>query len=513
MALRRSGFTQSPYVHGALAALILMILTFVNGYSFFFNDSKSYIHGPVIALKFATGVDLGKEWPDTEITRAGAATASAGSSEVKKSQSTSDIRKDHAYTINRSIYYGALAYAGYALSDFWLTAYVQAYCVAVPIALLWLGCLGLSRKTYYLAVLILSLLTSVGAEVGLIMPDVFAGILILGAATLVVYWPDLRTFDKVFLTCVLSFAAMIHGTHIVILLAMIVLMALLGFLVPSLRGRWASIAACSLAVVIGLLGMKAFDKAMEVATGHKTLVMPHVTASLIYKGPGYDYLLAKCPQVGLEICKDLSRLPQATDVFLGDSKNGVFMSADLATQVRLSQEQTRFAIGVLEYDPLGVAAGILKAGLQQAVLFPVDSLKVTPEMAYNYKTGMPAHVADKITSSTIARVPQVMDFVTLSTYITAAIGAIMVAYFLYALARPADARTRLLLIFNWTVIAGLVINAFVCGGINTPIDRYGSRVIWLLPLLALVDLAFRRAAVRSAQGAAASPGAVKVAAA
>ena len=44
------------------------------------------------------------------------------------------------------------------------------------------------------------------------------------------------------------------------------------------------------------------------------------------------------------------------------------------------------------------------------------------------------------------------------------------------------------------VLAGILVNALVCGGISQPSDRYGSRVIWLLPFTAVLagGVALRR---------------------
>jgi hypothetical protein len=41
------------------------------------------------------------------------------------------------------------------------------------------------------------------------------------------------------------------------------------------------------------------------------------------------------------------------------------------------------------------------------------------------------------------------------------------------------------------LVVGLVANAFVCGAFSTVTPRYQSRIMWLLPLMALLVLAFR----------------------
>ena len=42
------------------------------------------------------------------------------------------------------------------------------------------------------------------------------------------------------------------------------------------------------------------------------------------------------------------------------------------------------------------------------------------------------------------------------------------------------------------VLLGVLANALVCGGISQPATRYGSRVIWLLPLMATILVIFAR---------------------
>src|SRR5208283_969177 len=62
---------RSPYFSGAIAALIIMTFSFVNGYALFFNDSRSYVHGPMLAFDLLTKADLSRDWPDRQPTADG----------------------------------------------------------------------------------------------------------------------------------------------------------------------------------------------------------------------------------------------------------------------------------------------------------------------------------------------------------------------------------------------------------------------------------------------------------
>ena len=346
----------------------------------------------------------------------------------------------------------------------------------------------------------LAIFTSVGVFSALLMPDILAPALILGAALLFVYGPALAAADTAFLFATMAFAALSHATHLALLVAAVGWMAATMLLVPAFRDRWRVPVVCLAALLVGVAGYAAFNKALEHATGHKTIVLPHLTASLIWKGPGYAYLLANCPQVDLVICNALPSLPQYPEAFIGaDPKHGVFASADLATQIRMSDEQSRFALAVVKSDPAGVALAMLRGGIQQALDFPVVSLKVSDEGHKVYAEIFPPDIFAKFTASTLAVHPVVMDVVSALNYAATFVSLATLAYLaLTPGGVPAD-RRRGLWTFNLTVVFLVLCNAVICGGINVPVDRYQSRVVWLLPLLAAAGVASRLALRRAAE--------------
>jgi hypothetical protein len=44
-------------------------------------------------------------------------------------------------------------------------------------------------------------------------------------------------------------------------------------------------------------------------------------------------------------------------------------------------------------------------------------------------------------------------------------------------------------LLSWVILSGLVFNAAVCADLSNVLNRYQSRVIWLLPLLAILLIA------------------------
>ena len=56
-------------------------------------------------------------------------------------------------------------------------------------------------------------------------------------------------------------------------------------------------------------------------------------------------------------------------------------------------------------------------------------------------------------------------------------------------------------LFALFILIGIAVNALVCGGVSQPADRYGARVMWLLPFTAAFLLLVQRSQTpRSASG-------------
>ena len=338
-----------------------MAFAFANGYGAFFNDTRSYVRGPAIAIKAVTGMDYAAEW------RSRADEAAAVDKTVMSGGPVAGVKSRTTVaeiTGNRSIYYGVLAFLGYVTGGFWLTIFVQALSVAVPLALWMVRGMEL-RPAYYFAVVgPLAILSPAGPMIAFIMPDIYAGVAILCVAVCAGYWRQLRLIDIVTLFGLMVFSALGHLSHVAILALLSV--ALLAWALVRRGGTafYRTAAAGLAAVAIGLAGQFAFDKAVEHATGEKPLLLPHVTAHLIDMGPGYRYLRDNCSHEDFAVCRYLDRLPMNWVTFLGgDPRNGVFAIADLPTKRRMTAEQTRLAWKVFLYDPAGVTMGLAKDAL------------------------------------------------------------------------------------------------------------------------------------------------------
>lgn len=482
-----------------LAALLLMAFAVFNGYATFFNDSRSYIRGGMTVVDTILHTKSAPEWK-SRVEMAADPERSARARRIAPGTAATVAPEAEPPTANRSVYYGLLAFLGYATSNFWLTIFVQAYAVGFVMAIV-------ARRLYAvpgwaaIAVVIapVAVLTTVGPFIANIMPDIFTGIGVLAAALVLCAWRRLSRADRVGLFVLISFGLLAHTSHVAIL-AVLLTLAL-----PLLwwRRRDAPLLANApllapagflvAAMVVAIAGVTAYNVAATRVSGQKPLLMPHVTAHLVEMGPGMKLIHDRCPEAGFAVCKFESRLPVPWIDFISSRNRdtGVFEITDLATKRRLSDEQIPFALAVAAHDPVGLAIGLARDVVIQLGWFNLRTMKHNDKVAENFDLNFPAAVAAAITASRIGVSDQPLAVIETTNLVATILGVGVVGVAI-AQGFAAGGARRELAIFFLVIAIGLFANAIVCGGLASPNPRFQARVVWLLPFLALAHLVWGR---------------------
>ena len=477
-------------------ALLMCWAALWNGQAFFYPDTPTYLRGAEMGASRLLGPAALKPWlPAPQADTAQGASGPAASQPPKRMKPLTSI-EDKVVLAGRSVYYGALVYAGYLAGNMWLTVAVQALVVAYVLQLLMGRLWGFGSRRTIVVAAALSLLTPLGVYTGFLMPDVFAPLVILCIGTLAVYWQQLGRGHRWMLALILLFGLCAHASHVA-LAAMLLVMALAA---RWLNGRWRGLSMAALVVTAGCIAGAvasewAFGKAVTMAVGAPPLRLPHPMARLIDLGPGTAYLKQNCPRSGFAACAYLQNYPTAWDDFLfsTDPAKGAFALADVATKRRLSEEQLRFAGEVIRFDPAGVASGIGADVLRQLVNFRVDVTSYGSRGLAMFEGRVPDGIfANMQASRAASEQAPLNDWLTVSTY---ALGLasilVLVAGWMRSggnAASSADAQRQLFVDFAWIVVAGVVANAVICATLASSMDRFQARVIWLLPFLAMAAL-------------------------
>jgi len=466
-----------------LSVLSLLWPAFLNGEPLMFADTSAYVRAADAAVVKITG-------HSTVWTRDGEIERLSGVRFVPTSP-VGPLEQNRVPLLGRSIYYGVFAYAAYLFGSFWLLALVQAAVLGVAALLLHRRLLGPGAFTdpnrLAALLLVLAVCTTAPFFCSFAMPDLFAGLSIL-AATLLLTQSGIRDpAERWVCFAIAAIGGLFHASHILLLLGLAVLALAARFVVRTKISKPGLICVAA-AAGLGLAGEFVFVQGVTVATGESPIRPPFVTARLIDDGPGLRYLRDTCPQNGLFLCRFKDRLPLHSDTFLwgATAPQGVFNTLDPADKRRLASEQTKFVLQVVRERPFEVVASSLSSALHQLRLFQL------PE--FNYpgifdSSGLPAAEQVKVARTRAMRgdMPTLIFGLFASTMAALA----LISLLLQAWEQRIDRRLVAL------VISGILLNAFICGALSTPHDRYGARVMWLLPMLAAAALLTPQSASRA----------------
>jgi hypothetical protein len=352
----------------------------------------------------------------------------------------------------------------------------------------WLCARHLARASPAMASSIAILAASAGAlpfYVAYLMPDILAPVLILCIAALAAFVDEMG-WGEIALVVLLALAAVIsHPSH----LALAVLLAPVAALSSRrFRTRGVAVALVGALVLVGVSERLLFSYAVERFRQAEVMYLPFLTARLIDDGPGWTYLEARCPDPDFPTCllhaelsgsDDPRRLDAPVILFLEDPGLGSFANLSEEEQLAVSNGQLDFVAEVVRDAPLAVIGALGANLVEQLAAFRVNmTILRHDELAEVDRLGAGAAglVAGRLHAAGRGWLePLAVAQGALYLGAFAVIAALMLG------AGPIDRRARA---FAGVVLAGLVLNALVCGGISEPADRYGARTAFLLPLVA-----------------------------
>ena len=460
----------------------------VNGQPFLFPDTTNYIRGADAAVYRLTGIKT--DWTKEFFARYGA--LNTLDTQTDHPGATADLPVTLA---GRSIYYGALLYISQAVYGFWLAALLQAMLTALAILFTWerFASPSSALRRYggaFLIVVVVAGLTPAAYFADFAMPDIFAALGLLALAHLV-FFPHRDSMTRgLFWFTILSFALLAHSANI-LLIGALFLLIMLGALCRWLPIRPAVFPTILAALAIGIGGEALFSATVHSFTGATPIRPPFLMARLIDGGPGYRFLRDTCPKNGFLICRYLPILPLNSDTFLWQKQpgRGVFQASAPAEQRALASEETAFVLAVARARPLDVASSAIRSSLTQISLMGLSEFNYRENAQLFLHEKLP--IAEARHQARTAAIRGAMPTAPIARATPMLAGASLFLLVIAAFVRPSTHRRCPMGAtggFTITVLAGLLLNDVITGTMSTPHDRYQSRVIWLLPLLALCAL-------------------------
>ncbi len=491
--------TDAPAARGwlwlALAVLAACSVLMLNGRPLFYFDTIGYIDQGRSAL-----ADLGL-------------TARTAGTETAAGPATGAVAAPRTVDGSRSAVYAVLS--GILAELGALEGLLVLNVVAVLVAL-WLPMRVARRRWEGLAplpklVALPVIAASAGAlpfYVAYLMPDTFAPVLIIVAATLTVFGRDMRPGEIVLALALGGLAVTSHLSHLAIA-ALMVPAALLFAPILSRRRWWLPPLLVLVIPLIGLAEQRALRITAQAVAKSEVVIKPYIIARLIQDGPGLAYLDRHCPDAAIPACalhealsrsSDPRRLTASHIVFETSANLGSFRLLDPVAQKAVSDSQTGFFRAVLSEAPVATVMAILGNTFRQAGMVSVNMTLPTASIIARHDgvSGLAsgAFGGGRITADTGWLGP--VTALHQAVYLAALL--VIVALVLVPGRVPAEIRALAVLL-----CLGILANAVVCGGISQPATRYGARVIWLVPLAATILVLFalpRRRAGGTAGGGA-----------
>ncbi|MDJ0388257.1 hypothetical protein QMO56_09040 [Roseomonas sp. E05] len=397
--------------------------------------------------------------------------------------------------------YGPLLHLFHGRQTLWAPLLAQGLMVS---HLLWLvqrvlrG--GATPAAHLLLCAALAALTALPWVTALLMPDIFAPVVVL-ALFLLGFAPQgaLSRGETAYLLALAALGIAAHLSHIPLALALLVLTLLVArALKPLLR-----VAAPLAMAVLILLATN--------AVGHgKASLSPYgatfLLARLIADGPAARTIATECPQRGWYLCAWAGRLPEDSDVFLWEPESPVNQDAQgnprFLGGVLLAPEAEVIIAETLRREPFGVATAALrnaavqlfKAGLGDTLSRQALGDSVRPRLVQGF--GAAEVAAHDGSAQFHDRLPALAAPVLWPQGPVLVLGAAALLFAWRALTRRGnplpEAEHRLRLGFVLILLVGVTANALATGALSKPHHRYQARIAWLMPFGAAALLLPRR---------------------
>jgi hypothetical protein len=385
---------------------------------------------------------------------------------------------------SRSTVFGLYLHAGEGFG-FWINLAAQS------LATLWLlqltlRVLGLMQTSRLVAIsLTLIVSTALPWIASMLLTDIFAGLSVLSLFLLITGAKRISARERVALFVFTAFAAATHSATLGVLLGL----CAVGWMARPLLGRrlpLAGLAQASLTIVAGSLMLLSANYALSGRWSWTPGGYGVAFGRMMQDGIVARYLNDRCPHERLKLCPYRNQLPATADEFLW----GNSMFNTLGRFEGMNEEMGYIVVHALADYPAWQAGAALRAMGDQLVHVATGE----------GTSGWIPHTYGIIERYIPAQVPPMraarqqkwtLDFDYVNwLHVPVALLSMLA---LLGLLGHALAIRRLddLTLLGATVTLALLGNAFICGVISGPHDRYGARMVWLATFVVLMALARR----------------------
>jgi hypothetical protein len=399
---------------------------------------------------------------------------------------------------SRSTVFGIYLHFG-ENSHFWINLGIQAL-ATLWILQLTLRVFGMARPWRLMAVsVVLILTTALPWLASMLLTDIFAGLSVLSLFILVLHGDKTSAIEKCLLFAFTAFAGATHSATLAVLLGL----CCAGWIARPLLGDRIAVSGLvrgSLTIIAGAAMLLSANFALSGQFAWTPGGYGVAFGRMMQDGIVARYLNDHCPEQRLKLCPYRNELPPTADDFLwGDS-----MFDKLGRFEGLNDEMGFIVRRSLAEHPLWQAEAALVATAQQ--LADVATGEGTHNEDYHTYGIITRYLPAQVAPMRAAHQQRGdIDFTPINwLHVPVALVSMLLVV---AILATAMRRRRLddLALLAATVSLALLGNAFVCGVISGPHDRYGARMVWIATFVVLIAAIRRFAGDDEPRGNSVSP--------
>lgn len=444
MVYKNVGFRLIDHMAVVMSTGILLTITIINGYLLVFPDSGTYIHSGINT--FLSG------WPDV--------------------------------SWSRPIFYSLFTFPLHGMYSLWPIGVAQSLLAAYTIYIL-LRVLEIKHLPLIsiIIVSILAGLTSLPWFVGFLTPDIFTSLLVIALFIVAFKLQNLRPYEKFFLLILITASISFHFSHVPLAIGLLICF----FLIKMFAGNtisYKSLAYILTTIIIALSSLSLSNMASRGSgniSTHGTLFM---LARGIEDGIVQQYLRKSCAENNkYKLCAYTDKLEMNVPEFLWNQESSPLYAIGV-NEVNL--ESSEIIINTIKSYPLQYISISIKNLVKQWIHFstgtwlkPYDTFGDSIMKNYFPSESASFYLSRQYTSTlgieTVSRIHNTIIYLSFCASILALILSIKM-------------NKPMLVWLFLTIFLALLGNAFVCGALSIPTDRYQSRLIWLVPFYSIASL-------------------------
>ena len=388
---------------------------------------------------------------------------------------------------SRAVVYGLILNMGVPLG-FWPVLLAQSALTIWVMALL-LRVHGFGGRPFLLLGIIggLSALTTLPWLTAILLTDIFCGLGVFALYLLLMRNDALSAGERIGLIVLTAVSAATHSATIAVL---VVLLGCAGLLWLRDRERmpFANLRRGAIALALGALMVFAANYAVAKKVAWTPGGFALSFGRMLQDGIVNKYLDEHCPDPALRLCAYKNELPRDADMWFWGSK----LFDRLGRFAGLGKEMEKIAVGsLIEYPALQIKTAAIAAAKQLAAVHTGEGVVHWVWHTYFIVHDFTPQLEKDMWAARQQRGEISFTAINALQYPLALLSIALLPLFLL-LGRynriPPD-------IAELTAFVGvtLLANAFVCGVLSNPHDRYGARVVWLASfVVVMAALSYRQ---------------------